>query len=398
MRRVRVGLYIVATTVALAGCGEATAIEDAGSGMDARADAAPDARRDDSARPDTGPIRLPDAGDRDGAGEPDSSADDGGDAGADAGLGPAALCFEALFGSGASAIDGPEYDRFGPTVGTHCFGTDHQDITGVERVVFLGDSVTVGTPPTLSSAYYRSVLAEELKTRFGLEGGGLLWRTVNVLEGVSNVQTDGDFSSCAEWGARTDDLQRDGTQIADCFPVAERDARTLVVMTIGGNDIANIAEGGTDGHTTIDELWTQTMEFVQLMRDAVEWIVTPGRFPNGVFVVFANMFEFTDGTGDTESCPAAALAGIGAPWDDPTALADMVIWANEQYMDIAVSTGTDMIFMLEHFCGHGHNHDNPAAPCYRGPGTPIWFDLSCIHPNPTGHAVIADMFTAVIDE
>jgi hypothetical protein len=76
----------------------------------------------------------------------------------------------------------------------------------------------------------------------------------------------------------------------------------------------------------------------------------------------------------------------------------MVVWANEQYLEIAVDTGTDMTFMLEEFCGHGFNADNPAAPCYRGPGTEVWFDLTCIHPNPTGHARLAEMFQAVVDE
>jgi len=28
----------------------------------------------------------------------------------------------------------------------------------------------------------------------------------------------------------------------------------------------------------------------------------------------------------------------------------------------------------------------------------LWFDLTCIHPNPTGHEVIADMFMDVVLE
>ena len=27
-----------------------------------------------------------------------------------------------------------------------------------------------------------------------------------------------------------------------------------------------------------------------------------------------------------------------------------------------------------------------------------WFDLSCIHPNPNGHSVIADMFMYIVLE
>ena len=79
-------------------------------------------------------------------------------------------------------------------------------------------------------------------------------------------------------------------------------------------------------------------------------------------------------------------------------MAEMVVWANEQYMAIATETGADMIFLLESFCGHGFNADDPTAPCYRGPGAETWFDLTCIHPNPTGHQQITDMFMAVVNE
>lgn len=116
------------------------------------------------------------------------------------------------------------------------------------------------------------------------------------------------------------------------------------------------------------------------------------------------MFEFTDGTGDTDSCPAVGLASILGdftgfrPWLHPEWLEEMVIWANEQYMSIAVETGTDMIMILEHFCGHGYHANDPESRCYRGPDTERWFDGTCIHPNPAGHAMIADMFMAVIEE
>ena len=167
--------------------------------------------------------------------------------------------------------------------------------------------------------------------------------------------------------------------------------------SLGGNDIASITEDGIDGKP-IPEIWDDVYQFVQYQRDAVEWLTDPANFPNGSYVVFANMFEFTDGTGDVTACPAAGLAGLGAPWDDPDALADMVIYANEQFMQIAKDTGTDMVFIVESFCGHGFNADDPTTPCYRGPNTEQWFDFTCIHPNPAGHAALADLFLQTIDE
>jgi hypothetical protein len=293
--------------------------------------------------------------------------------------------------------NGPDYDQFNPVIGSHCQGTNHQDITGVERVVFLGDSVTVGTPPTLSTDFYRAELADALAGKFNLQKPDFLWQAADPFNGTSITKESGDFASCSKWGARTDDLLVDNTQIGDCFPPAALSKRTLVVMTMGGNDIASLTKDATNG-VAQDQLWAQTMDFVQKQRDAVKWFYEPGRFPNGVFVVFANMYEFTDGTGNVQSCDVSALAGFDKPLPQPDVLAEMVVWANEQYLSIAVETGSDMIFMLEDFCGHGFEHDNPAAPCYRGPGTEVWFDLTCIHPNPTGHDHIKDMFMAVVNE
>ncbi len=292
---------------------------------------------------------------------------------------------------------GPDYDQFEPVVGYHCLGTDHQDVQDIERVVFLGDSVTAGTPPSLTDQYYRTILADRLADRFDLEAPSDAWRLINVIDNGKSIERfSGDFANCAEWGARTDDLMRDSTQVEDCFPSNERSKTTLVIFTIGGNDVASITKAGLDGHP-LEQIWEENREFVALLDDTVAWLVEPGRFPGGVHVVFSNMFEFTDGTGDTTACPAASLAGFGAAWENPDDLADLVIWANEQFLRIAVDYGVDMIFMLEAFCGHGFNNNDPRGPCYRGPRTPTWFDLTCIHPNPEGHQQIADMFMAVVE-
>jgi hypothetical protein len=65
---------------------------------------------------------------------------------------------------------------------------------------------------------------------------------------------------------------------------------------------------------------------------------------------------------------------------------------------IAVETQIDMIFILEHFCGHGLFSDDPQNACYLGPDTPKWFDPTCTHPSPEGHHQLAKMFMAVVNE
>ena len=291
-----------------------------------------------------------------------------------------------------------DYEQFDPILGSHCKGTNHQDITDIERVVFLGDSVTVGTPPTGAEDFYRSQLADLLVEKFGLSPPNGLWKQVNPVDGVALTKESGDFVSCSKWGARTDDFKPGmGGQIDDCFPPDQFEKRTLVVYTMGGNDLAAIAKDGMNGKP-LDELEVMAQSAVEFQREAVLWLTEPDRFPNGVFVVFANVYEFSDGTGDLMSCPQAGLAGFDKPYPNPDELKQLVIGVNEQFMSTAVETGTDMIFLLETFCGHGFRADDPAAPCYRGPDMDTWFDLTCIHPTPMGHTVITDLFNSVIDE
>ncbi|MBW2525529.1 MAG: SGNH/GDSL hydrolase family protein [Deltaproteobacteria bacterium] len=264
---------------------------------------------------------------------------------------------------------GPDYDQFQPVVGSHCLGTDHQDITNIEKVVFLGDSVTAGTPPTPAAQFYRHLLVGKLSAHFG------------ALE----------VANCSAWGARTDDLLIGKRQIPQCFPGIEP-KRTLVIMTVGGNDIAAWAQDGLSAQ----EAMVEADAAAQLLREGIEWFYEdPSRFPNGVFVIVGNPYEYTDATGDLLSCPSALLAGLSGNWIEG---APAVVHFQEQFMQIAVDTNTDVIFLLENFCGHGFRRGDPSSPCYLGPGTEGWFDLTCTHPNPTGHGVIADMFEATVLE
>lgn len=276
----------------------------------------------------------------------------------------AAECFKNLQGP----VKGPDYDQFKPTIAPSCAGTHHQTVTGVEKVVFLGDSITVGTPPTLPNDFYRLRLEEALEKKFG------------SLE----------KKSCAAWGAKTNDLLDNDKQLEQCFPGATESKRTLVVMTMGGNDIHSWAKD----KITSAKAMTEAQTTADNLRAAIGWLKAPGRFTNGVYVVFANVYEYTDTSGDLSSCPTASLAGMSGKYSEGT---EAIVKLQEQYMKVAVDTKTDMMFMLEHFCGHGWNNDKATLQCYRGPNAPRWIDATCIHPNPDGHEQIAAQFMKIVD-
>ncbi len=202
---------------------------------------------------------------------------------------------------------GPDYDQFDPVVGTHCSGTNHQDIQGVERVIFLGDSVSNGTPNDAhpvcldNDHFFRVRLANWLSERFDLSKGDPLeweqWEAYSCLyDGLAGLRTSGDFWNCARWGARLDDfmgrIQTNGVPeeeranfcadccaggvcdegnrcirsaaspdldarcgrpdkaLFECVPDAVVNERTLFAMTIGGNDVAAITKRG--GEFTMD--------------------------------------------------------------------------------------------------------------------------------------------------
>jgi hypothetical protein len=263
----------------------------------------------------------------------------------------------------------PDYDQFGPIIGSHCVGTNHQDITGVERVVFVGDSVTAGSPPTASADFFRTVLSDKLSQKF------------------PGVQID----NCSVFGAKANDLLSGDNQIANCFPGPEP-LTTLVVMTLGGNDVIEWPQVPF----TQQEAEADALTIASNFRAGIEWFYEdPARFPNGVFVLFASVYEFTDGTGDLDPCPGASFLNLSGNY---IAGATAISLLNEQYMQIAVDTGSDMIFMLEDFCGHGFRRENENSTCYLGPDSELWFDFTCIHPSALGHHRIADMFEMVVDE
>lgn len=272
-----------------------------------------------------------------------------------------ALCFADL---ADGPIELPDYDALGANFGNHCFGTDHQDIEGVERLVILGDSISHGTFPTPADQFWANQFNNYMQNRFpGVE-----------------------FQNCAKDGAETDDL--DG-QIDACFPGGVEQKKTLIAFTMGGNDIKSFAGD------PLPQAMAGVDQSIANLDAALGRLTDPSMFPNGSYVIFANVYEYTDMSGNLSSCLLANLIGLSGNWIEG---AEALMHMHEGYMSAAIKYGVDMVFMQEHFCGHGYAAGDASLQCYRGPGAANWFDASCIHPTPEGHTQITGLFKSVVEQ
>jgi len=383
----------------------------------------------------------------------------------------------------------PNYDQFDPQVGRHCSGTNHQEIEGVEKVVFLGDSVTNGTPDDAhplcidNDHLFRTLLANWLSEHFDLSKGNLLeweqWESYSCLyDGHAGLRRSGDFLNCSRWGANNEDFLgeirlgqfdeetretvcqdccamgqcEDGNRcvraaatpalddrcetgdglLRQCVPDSVTQEKTLFVFTMGGNDVASMTKAGgeftydtEEGRAEIEAGYPSVRAMADKaivhLEEAIRFMTDPNRFPNGSYVVVGGPFEFTDGTGQVDSCQPQAIeipfvgqldlsvfaldvAGLVGftRWANPRAQQEIISHFLEQYMRIVVEYQVDYVWVLEHFCGHGYvaagREPDVENRCYRPDDPTLWFDASCTHPNDAGHQALFQLFRDVIAE
>jgi lysophospholipase L1-like esterase len=145
----------------------------------------------------------------------------------------------------------------------------------------------------------------------------------------------------------------------------------LVTITIGGNDLnahAIKAIGGTD-----DAVRT---EFGTHLDAELGELATAGRLGTGkVYIVLANIYDFTDGQGDFATVKCGPGANV-MPSRDVTVFN---AWNGVSAASLAKVSGT-LYDMHANFMGHGYNNTDMSQ---------VWYDsASCIHPNALGHDAI----------
>lgn len=210
------------------------------------------------------------------------------------------------------------------------------------RLIVMGDSVSAGFGASKLATSYPRLLHRALERRTG--------RTVERID-------------VARAGATTAGLlyQRDALKTRLEGPVQ---GHTLVVMTVGGNDVRKNLDGDLEGELLQDA--------VARLREVDAFFDDAKRFPDGVSTYLATVYDPTDGAGKTKTCfqKSPAPAGVIVTWRDA-------------YLALGRSAKIAVVDLHGLFAGHG-----VAA-------SESWF-ADCVHPNDEGHRKAADLISALM--
>lgn len=270
-------------------------------------------------------------------------------------------------GDGADGADqGPTPDPDVRTFVPEGFGA-----TDPARVIFFGDSITAGAEASRPSLTYTALLGDNDDGRWPdhaeIDLGGLY--------GVAPEAID-----VSRGGAVTGDLLPDQAprlEAALSFPAA---GETIVVMTIGGNDLQNALNPLADPDAI-------TAEALDNIEEFVGWIQDPARFPDGVSLYLTNVYEPSDGVGQADEC------FLGFPYASRLPNLDGF---NADLVTMGEDLGFSVVDLRGHFLGHGFHHDDTALDVHEPDDPSLWLAPDCIHPNDRGHHEVRRLFHAAI--
>lgn len=261
------------------------------------------------------------------------------------------------------AIDeAPKPDR----VGTYA----HTLPKSPKTVIFLGDSITAGAGSQNDDEDYTSLLVNNTNAWPEWDGIDLATR----YPGIEVV----DVSKSGAWTGTVlnDQMERLEDQIMLPF-----EGEALVVMTVGGNDLQSVLRNPSG----VEERLEKT---VDNWRKIAEYFLDEQRFPDGVTLLMANVYEPTDAVGQVGNC----FYGLNI-----SSLLPSLHDANTQLRGLAEEAGFSVLDMRGTFLGHGFNYSDPTTPYYNEDDPSLWLANGCTHPNPRGHHEIRAMFWRAVD-
>lgn len=258
----------------------------------------------------------------------------------------------------------------GPIVDPHSFSAPWTQRHVL--LVGLGDSVTAGFGARKGYSYFDR-LAINPADEFSEMNGVCL---ASVLPNIhcTNLSVSGSTSS--EVPQRQLSL----------LPTNTPDVFGLVVMTTGGNDcIHNYGRNPPREEAmygaTVDEAKPWVENFSHRLESTLTQIES--RFPGGCEIFLANIFDPTDGVGDTQR------AGLPA-WKDSLSILE----AYNAVLRHAAEThpGVQLVDIQQAFLGHGIRCTQFWRPHFDWHDPHYWFFYNLEDPNERGYDVIRRLF------
>lgn len=238
--------------------------------------------------------------------------------------------------------------------------------TAPVRVVYMGDSITAGVGASSFSLEYPSLLEANSDSAWPDHADETLSAAYPTIEEWINVSVGGATTSSMKQNQLSDLEARVG------LPA---EGETLIFVTIGGND----AQQALLPFADVDTIAQAALDNID---DMARWLTDPANFPDGVYVYFTNIYEPSDGTGQSQCF-------FGMDYSDNLAKLDVM---NGGLISMGTDIGFAAVDLNGHFRGHGMNNENPTIDAYDEDDPSRWFDNDCLHPNDRGHHEVRRLF------
>jgi lysophospholipase L1-like esterase len=238
------------------------------------------------------------------------------------------------------------------------------------RLVVLGDSISAGSGASSDALVYHALLAQNADGPHPTESAADLETLTGGPVQIVDV---------SQGGATTGSLARQVDRVRSMIspPV---NGHTVVVLTIGGNDLQGSIVGGNPTGAVLDAA-------IANLRAMVEFFQSPDNFRDGTSIYVADVYDPSDGVAHVPGCFFGLML--------PALVAALDVW-RDRYIELGTEMGFAVIDTLGHFHGHGHHHDDATNPFYDAADPSGWF-ADCIHPNDRGHHEIRRLFYEAMD-
>lgn len=246
------------------------------------------------------------------------------------------------------------------------FVPDNYTPSAPVRVVYMGDSITDGVGASMESLTYTALLETNSDTAWPDHADATLSEAFPSIEEWINVGVGGATTSTMKYNQLPDlearlDLPAEG--------------ETLIFVTIGGND----AQQALLPFADVDTIAQAALDNID---DMARWLTDPANFPDGVYVYFTNIYEPSDGTGQSQCF-------FGMNYAESLAKLDVM---NGGLISMGMDIGFAAVDLNGHFRGHGMNNEDASINAYHSEDPSRWFNNDCLHPNDRGHHEVRRLF------